>query len=389
MLTIFRRHLKHRERRAQGRKYRRCRCPVWVDGSLNGLEIHKSIGTRDWNKAQEIVRGWEADGRCVSYLDKPKKLTIELAFGLFKADLVARNLQPSTVRKYDLLSRQITAFACCSGLRLLEQLNLAALRQFRAEWRDGPLSSAKKLERLRAFFRFAQESQWIAENPAQKIKTPHYSQRQTLPFTHEEMSRILAALNSYVEQIAACGRLNGIRLRGLVFLLRYSGMRIGDVVKLSEDQVSGNKLFIYTQKSGVPVYVVLPDFVVQIVENIPRIASKYFFWNGIDNLDTIVGSWQKRLRKLFKLAVISGGHAHRFRDTFATELLSAGIPIERVAVLLGHRSVKVTEKHYAAWTDSRQRQVEADLQRAWDRDPLVLLATKGTQKLHEKTAAVN
>jgi integrase/recombinase XerD len=203
------------------------------------------------------------------------------------------------------------------------------------------------------------------------------------------MSRILVALNPYVEQIAACGRQNGIRLRGLVLLLRYSGMRIGDVVKLSEDQVSGNKLFIYTQKSGVPVYVVLPDFVVQIVENIPRIASKYFFWNGIDNLDTIVGSWQKRLRKLFKLAMISGGHAHRFRDTFATELLLAGIPIERVAVLLGHRSVKVTEKHYAAWTDCRQRQVEADLQRAWDRDPMVLLATKGTQKLHGKTAAVN
>lgn len=388
MLIIFRRHQKHCEHQAQGRAYRRCRCPVWVDGSLNGLEIHKSIGTRDWHKAQEIVRGWEADGRCTN-LDKLEQLTIELAFRLFKADLAARNLQPSTVRKYDLLSRQITAFACCSGLRLLKQLDLNALRQFRAQWRDGPLSSAKKLERLRAFFRFAQESQWIDENPAQKVKAPHYSQRQTLPYTHEEMSRILTALTAYLEHTASCGRLNGIRLRGLVLLLRYSGMRIGDVVKLSEDQVSGNKLFIYTQKSGVPVYVVLPDFVVQVVQTIPRLSSKYFFWNGIGNLGTIVGSWQKRLRKLFKLAMISGGHAHRFRDTFATELLLAGIPIERVAVLLGHRSVKVTEKHYAAWTDSRQRQVEADLQRAWDRDPMVLLATKGTQKLHEKTPAVN
>jgi integrase len=35
-----------------------------------------------------------------------------------------------------------------------------------------------------------------------------------------------------------------------------------------------------------------------------------------------------------------------FRETFGVELLLAGIPIERVSVLLGHQSVKVTEKHY-------------------------------------------
>jgi integrase len=59
-----------------------------------------------------------------------------------------------------------------------------------------------------------------------------------------------------------------------------------------------------------------------------------------------VRSWQTPLRKLFKLAKVANGHAHRFRETFGVELLLAGIPIERVSVLLGHQSVKVTEKHY-------------------------------------------
>ena len=95
------------------------------------------------------------------------------------------------------------------------------------------------------------------------------------------------------------------------------------------------------------------------------------------------------MAKLFWLAKVSGGHAHRFRDTFATELLLGGVPIERVAILLGHQSMKVTEKYYAAWTDSRQRQIEADLQRAWDRDPIVLLQTKGTPEVHGKTEVVN
>ncbi len=73
------------------------------------------------------------------------------------------------------------------------------------------------------------------------------------------------------------------------------------------------------------------------------------------------------------------GHAHRFRDTFAVELLLAGVPLERVSVLLGHQSIRVTEKHYAPWVRSRQEQVEVDLERAWGRDPLLLLHTNHTR----------
>jgi integrase/recombinase XerD len=86
---------------------------------------------------------------------------------------------------------------------------------------------------------------------------------------------------------------------------------------------------------------------------------------------------------------VTRGHAHRFRDTFAAELLLAAVPIERVAVLLGHQSVKATEKYYSAWTATRQRQVEDDLKSAWARDPIVVLETKGTQKVHGNSETVN
>jgi hypothetical protein len=89
------------------------------------------------------------------------------------------------------------------------------------------------------------------------------------------------------------------------------------------------------------------------------------------------------------LAGVSGGHAHRFRETFAVELLLAGVPIERVSILLGHQSVKITERHYSPWTRSRQEQVEADLQLAWDRDPIVLLETKGTREVRDKPQQIN
>jgi hypothetical protein len=39
-------------------------------------------------------------------------------------------------------------------------------------------------------------------------------------------------------------------------------------------------------------------------------------------------------------------------------------------LLLGHQSVRITEKHYSPWAKSRQEQLEADLRKAWKNDPL-------------------
>jgi integrase len=113
------------------------------------------------------------------------------------------------------------------------------------------------------------------------------------------------------------------------------------------------------------------------------------FWSGAGKLATAVRVWETRLRKVFDLARIPDGHAHRFRDTFAVELLLAGVPMERVSVLLGHSSIRVTERHYSPWVRSRQEQLEADIASAWNRDPMVLLETKGTPEVHGMRWAVN
>jgi hypothetical protein len=49
----------------------------------------------------------------------------------------------------------------------------------------------------------------------------------------------------------------------------------------------------------------------------------------------------------------------------AVELLVTGVLVERVSVLLGHQSVRITERHYAPWAGSRQEQLEGDLASAW------------------------
>ena len=54
------------------------------------------------------------------------------------------------------------------------------------------------------------------------------------------------------------------------------------------------------------------------------------------------------------------GYAHRWRETFAVELLLAGVPPEQVSILLGHASIKVTEKHYSPWVKARQGAVKLE-----------------------------
>jgi len=124
--------------------------------------------------------------------------------------------------------------------------------------------------------------------------------------------------------------------------------------------------------------------VVEALESSPRSGEQHYFWTGQSKAHSAIGKWRRRLQRLFELAKVPNGHAHRFRDTFAVELLLSGVPLERVSILLGHSSIRVTERHYAPWVRSRQEQLEADLQRAWSQDPLALMQFvqpgKGTRK---------
>ena len=108
----------------------------------------------------------------------------------------------------------------------------------------------------------------------------------------------------------------------------------------------------------------------QALDQVPEISPRYF-WRGDSRLAGAVAAWQRTLQHVFETAAVQNGHAHRFRDTFAVELLLSGVPLERVSVLLGHSSVKIIERHYAPWVRARLEQMEADVRRALERDPLL------------------
>lgn len=397
MLILWRRHKAGCAadcpcRKEKKRECHCCRCPIWADGYFGASRVRQSLDTGDWARAErkraEIEASWQERGSLALPAER-EPVSIVRACEDFLCDAGARGLRDSTCYKYRLLFEQMKAFARDNGLRFLPELDLPALRRFRASWPNQNFSAQKKLESLRTFFRFAQANGWIAENAATKLERQKTRRPQVLPFTRDEIVRMLAACDVYGDNFGRTGQENARRLRAFVLLLRYSGLRIGDVVSLPRDQIADGKLFLYTAKTGTPVWCPLPDAVIQALDAVCGTSAKYFFWTGQGKLKSAVGDWQRSLKKLFGLAEVSGGHAHRFRHTFAVELLLAGVPIERVSVLLGHSSTGITEKHYSAWVRARQEQLEADVRQSWAREPDLLSSEPGTYRARGKTELVN
>jgi len=352
VLQLYRRHYPpcpHTSRR-----YRRCSCPIWVQGSLGGEWIKKSLNLTSWEAASNLVVAWTASGQ-VGVI-KPEIPLLKEAVDKFIADARAQHLNWETIRKYQtFLERRFMTWCESKGYRLLKQITPATLADFRRTWDDSPLYAVKNIERLRSFFRFCQRMKWSSENPALALKVPRATGKPTLPFTDAEMTRILAACDDY--------RGDKARMRAFVLLMRYSGLRRGDAIALRRDALVGKNVQLYTQKTGQPVSVPLPDFVVEALEQVDG-DGDYFFWTG-KNLRSATANWSRYLASVFAAAKVKRAHSHRFRDTFATGLLLAGVPIEDVSILLGHSNTKITAKHYSPWVKERQERLEDRVRQAW------------------------
>lgn len=386
MLTIYRRHTHKCDHRPQGRKYRRCRCPIWVDGFIGAEEIRESLKLRNWEEAQEKVRKWEAE-RSKPQEPIDNRLTVEAAVEKYLGDAKSRQLGTAAIYKYNLLVRQIKSFTADRGIRFLEEFNLSLVRDFRATWPNRNLSAKKKLEQLRKFFGLFVKDGMLKANPASGLDAPVVKQPPTLPFERNEMARILYACDHlYTDNYGRVGRPNSRRIKALVLVLRYSGLRIGDAVTLPVSRIVDGKVFLRTAKTGTHVTCPLPPLALEALSESPRANPLYFFWTGHCSRGTVARDWHSKLAKLFALAGVPNGHPHRFRDTFAVEQLLSGTPIDQVSALLGHSSIKVTERHYAPWVKARQDQMEANVIKSWEHDSLVVqqpqTLMKGTPKVH-------
>jgi integrase len=283
---------------------------MWAEGVIDGVYYRQSLKVSSWEKAEQIRREME-EGR------KAEPVTVLHAIETFLAEQQARALAESTLRKLTSFSTSLAEFCKDNTIEKITQLDIARVRKFRITWKDGPISALKKLERMRSFFAFCVASGWLKENPAKPLKSPIVTDPPTLPFSDAEVERILKHATG--------------KWRTLVLVLLHSGLRIGDAMKLTPAEVRDGRLFLYMQKTRVPVCVPLPDFLLHELQKLP-LEGGYYFWKREPNskLETASGNARRAFRQICKEAKVVNGHPHRFRDTFAVRLLQAGVPLQDV-----------------------------------------------------------
>lgn len=159
--------------------------------------------------------------------------------------------------------------------------------------------------------------------------------------------------------------------------MRHSGLAIRDALTLKRTEIQHDKskdlyrIVTARQKTGVNVSVPVPPDIAQELLAVANGNAEYIFWSGEGEEESITKNWAKYyIAPLFKAAKIqSNGHmmSHRLRDTFAVDLLQNGVPLEEVSKLLGHESIKTTERHYSRWVKGRQDRLDSLVTAVWAR----------------------
>ena len=353
MLTVYRRH-RSKCKFADDRISKKCRCALWAKGTIEGEPYQKSLKTRSFERAQQIVRDIEDGGKAIN------QITIKDATEKFLADCQARNLKPNTIAKYRRLATGLQEFAAEIGVSDLRSLTQDQVRDFRQSWKLAPRTVSKTLEKLRSFFRFCVENGWLQASPAKNIKPPQVRQNPTLPFSDAEVAKILVHAKP----------------KEAVFfrLLLHSGLRILDAATLRPERIQDGKLFLYQQKTGQPVWIPLPPDLVQDLGSL-RLTGGFYFAVESDKPASVAEYYRVRLKKAAKKAEVKDAHPHRFRDTFAVRLLEKGVSLEHVSILLGHTDIKTTQRAYYPWVRSLQDNLEREISKTWEKPKLALVKT--------------
>jgi integrase len=368
--------------------WKRCNCVIHISGTLGGRFKRRATGRTTWEEARavatalELANAW--DPTVSPLLPAPvlgstappseaSQVTITRSIEMFLANREASVSFP-TYRKYKTFTKQLQVFADSLGYVMLAQFRPGDIDRFYTGSTLGPRSKLKMLDRLRSFFKFAVNREWISKSPVSSdLKPPARSSRAAnkVPFTDEQLADLIKVCD-HVEDRRwgnrhGSGKWTGEDLKDFIWLSVYTGLRISDVVLFDMERVDGNEVYLRAKKNGGDVFTYIPDWLRdRLLKRAEKFGQQPFMIGGSNRLDTVIDLWRQQLARVFELADVGKERPtpHRFRHTFARILLEKGVPVADVADLLGDDE-KTARDHYARWVPERQARLTKILKHAF------------------------
>lgn len=275
---------------------------------------------------------------------------------------------------YATFKRVLLDWTASKHYEVLSDVTADALDAWVASWSPDAERKENKLKantqkfrvaRIRSFFEWAYRIQKIPTNPAVTLRTIRITKEdteETQPLTHTQFEEVMAATHKCKEF--------GAEFRAIFQLQRWLGVRLVDALMLSRSGVQGNRIILTTQKTGDAIDRIVPDSVVDALAAVPKrktMHPDHYFWSRKCSHRALSTLWTPRIKQLNEHLNFKDENgepmrfrSHMLRDTYAVELLLAGMPLDKVSKLLTHSSIRTTERHYAKWVKAREDQLERE-----------------------------
>jgi site-specific recombinase XerD len=374
-----------------GRK--RCSCPYWSCGVHDRAEgfKRKSTGEISLDRAKAVVKLRLETGNRTAALPDEGTL-IKDAIAEYMDYTKDGGAEESTLRKYQTIMDQLQAFADWKGLRYVQELGQDAVMEFRRAWEDADAGYKRGRERtpgvplwrkngiktckrnaktLHYFFQRCISRKWITEDPTSILRFPKTRAFKTKDevkyLTPDQFADVLSECDAFEKMTAY----NKDRIKALILVMRWTGLRISDAVVLKAGAITGDVLRVRTKKASTDVQIPLHPNLVAALAKLEPYKGGYLFWNRRTDgakASTPQHNFGKLIADVFANAgVASDVHhvSHALRNTFAVHLLEKGLPLETVSLMLGHESVTTTERYYADFSKGYMDRAESNVRKVW------------------------
>ncbi len=215
------------------------------------------------------------------------------------------------------------------------------LRSYLTEYQRKRQSSRVTIDNIRrilsSFFSWLEDEDYILKSPVRRI---HRVKTSTV------------IKETYTDEALETMRDNCTELRDLAMidLLASTGMRVGEMVLLNQDDIDFNERECIVFGKGDKERLVYFDARTKIhLQN--YLASRtdteqaLFVSLKAPHKRLQIGGVESRLREMGKRLDIPKVHPHKFRRTLATVAIDKGMPIEQLQQLLGHQRIDTTLKY--------------------------------------------